>query len=594
MNTRSSSTNFIANADAHFKSTPIQHGENGHAEYGWSKDIDEKTLQLYFQIVRSNDHTMIKENLTDLLTDISKLTRTHKNTEKLAILYKLIAQTRDIISGKGEYMATYVQILTWYDFFPELAMFALERLVHSCGKDENNHPYGSWKDIKFFAKYVYETTKNKNHPLIEHCVSIMNHAVNADLVSMNLKTPVSLASKWCPREKSSMKWFYKKLVYNNARFSGFFAQAVNDESKRAAYKKACMIFRKNLSTLNKHIDTTEIKMCGHEWSDIDFNKVPSCALGKNQKAFLNKNKESNKLDEDRVRCATNLTTHLYKIIANKENSEQATEKVKVNGKRVGIYDFVSRALGVLKHSTECDLINLQWDENSKLNAPLPNIIPMADVSPSMECDYNTPMYNSIGLSIRVSEKTTPAFKNRILTFSSNPKWVNLDGCDDFVSKVKTVSEAEWGNSTNFVGAMNEILDIIVKHNMEPESVKDMVLMVFSDMQFDNSVTNGQYFTSINEVIKKNYYDAGMKTKYNRPYSPPHIVFWNLRQTTGFPALSTDKNVTMISGFSSVLLNEFCEKGISVLENYTPYNSMINVLSNKRYKIMEDKVKNMFI
>ena len=86
----------------------------------------------------------------------------------------------------------------------------------------------------------------------------------------------------------------------------------------------------------------------------------------------------------------------------------------------------------------------------------------------------------------------------------------------------------------------------------------------------------------------------MESKYNTPYSPPHIVFWNLRMTDGFPALSTDKNVTMISGYNSVLLNSFCEKGIEVFEKYTPYNSMIDVLSHPRYKIMEDKVKSLFV
>ena len=43
---------------------------------------------------------------------------------------------------------------------------------------------------------------------------------------------------------------------------------------------------------------------------------------------------------------------------------------------------------------------------------------------------------------------------------------------------------------------------------------------------------------------------------------PHIVFWNLRKTTGFPSLSTDQNVSMLSGFSPALLYVFCEKGVA--------------------------------
>ena len=37
---------------------------------------------------------------------------------------------------------------------------------------------------------------------------------------------------------------------------------------------------------------------------------------------------------------------------------------------------------------------------------------MADTSGSMEMNQCIPLYNSIGLSIRVSEKTHPAFKNK--------------------------------------------------------------------------------------------------------------------------------------------------------------------------------------
>ena len=33
--------------------TPLQFGENGHSEYGWSNNIREKILQLSFQLVRT-------------------------------------------------------------------------------------------------------------------------------------------------------------------------------------------------------------------------------------------------------------------------------------------------------------------------------------------------------------------------------------------------------------------------------------------------------------------------------------------------------------------------------------------------------------
>ena len=70
--------------------------------------------------------------------------------------------------------------------------------------------------------------------------------------------------------------------------------------------------------------------------------------------------------------------------------------------------------------------------------------------------------------------------------------------------------------------------------------------------------------------------------YGEPINPPHIIFWNLRKTTGSPALSTDANVSMMSGFSPALLNVFCDKGIDGLRKYTPWLSFMETLSNSRY------------
>ena len=70
--------------------------------------------------------------------------------------------------------------------------------------------------------------------------------------------------------------------------------------------------------------------------------------------------------------------------------------------------------------------------------------------------------------------------------------------------------------------------------------------------------------------------------WNKPFSPPHILFWNLRQTSGFPVLTEQKNVTMISGFSPALLNQFCNKGIDALKNVNPWTQLVDSLDNIRF------------
>ena len=89
-------------------------------------------------------------------------------------------------------------------------------------------------------------------------------------------------------------------------------------------------------------------------------------------------------------------------------------------------------------------------------------------------------------------------------------------------------------------------------------------------------------------MKSKYEEAGIRV-HGKPYNPPHILFWNLRSTSGFPTLANQPNVSMMSGFSPALLNLFCEKGIDALQSCTPWSLLEQSLENQRYKIMSDKL-----
>ena len=81
-------------------------------------------------------------------------------------------------------------------------------------------------------------------------------------------------------------------------------------------------------------------------------------------------------------------------------------------------------------------------------------------------------------------------------------------------------------------------------------------------------------------------NAGMETKYKKPYIPPHLLFWNLSNTNGFPTTSTQKNVTMLSGYNEILLNAFSENGRKALNDVTPIKMLQNILKNDRYKHLD--------
>jgi hypothetical protein len=580
--------------------TPKQVGKNGHVEYGWSNSIQERILQFSFQLTRTNETVLqsLSIVLRDLLTFLKskvvaktiltpfsiaerQLARGH-----LSILYRMIGHTRDIISGKGECTLTYMMIYTWYDFFPELAQFALLCLVDL--GDKKVHQYGSWKDIKYFCEYCKnQEATDLYHPLIAYAIQIMNSQLKRDDFTLtNVDTrddisldanvyDISLVAKWIPREKSSFGWLYEAFATNY--FYNYVVTAITPEGKRKAILKCKTAYRKILSELNRKIDTLQIKQCGHLWSDIDFNKVTSISLSKQKKAFLNIKKDGTIRypdEEDRIECAE----HFRKRIQTALKGE-----VEMKGKRVGMADFTKQARELLisRNQDEIDLLNLQWRDSSSQNEVLGKMIAMVDVSGSME---GIPMEVAIALGIRIAENST--IGKRVMTFSSSPTWINLEPYTDFVSQVEVVSKAPWGMNTNFHAALDLILDAIIESQLEPEDVQDLVLVILSDMQMDSGDRCNK--TVLYDIMKEKYEDAGIRL-HGKPYKPPHILFWNLSSTTGFPALSNQPNCSMISGFSPVLLNLFCEKGLHALESCTPWSMLEQTLENERYKIMSDKL-----
>ena len=555
--------------------TNTQIGEKGHVEYAWSHNIYEKITQFSFQLTRTDNDGVkrLQIILFDLLTclqySLTFGTIPEKQVAKgqLSILYRMIGHTRDIVDGKGERTLTYMMIYTWYQFYPELSLFALSCLVDISGK--HVHPYGSWKDIKYFCKYCKsngdggENTK----PLIQYAIKLANEQLKRDYTNLNLNNnDISLLAKWVPREKSSFGWLYSEFA------TDYFSHFIGLENKKTILK--CKTeYRKILSLLNTHINTLQIKQCANQWSSICFHKITSISLCKQKKAILNikQNGQIRYPDStDRVDCASRFTQYIH--------SSKDTE---LKGKRMCMADFTKQALQLIQSNMnliEFDLLNSQWKDHSLQTREFGNMIAMVDLSASMEGD---PMNAAIALGIRIAEKSV--IGKRLMTFSAKPNWINLEGCSDFVSKVDTIKRAEWGTNTNFHAALDMILDAIIQNKMEPEDVQDLVLVVLSDMQIDPY----DDIQVLYDTMKMKYEDAGIRV-HGKPYKPPHILFWNLRSTTGFPTLSNQRNCSMMSGFSPSILNLFCEKGLNALQSCSPWSLLEKSLENKRYTILKNK------
>jgi hypothetical protein len=180
-----------------------------------------------------------------------------------------------------------------------------------------------------------------------------------------------------------------------------------------------------------------------------------------------------------------------------------------------------------------------------------------------------PMEVAIALGILVSEINQPMFRNRFLTFESQPQWVKLNDSMTLAEKVKVTQDAPWGGSTNFAAAMRLIAAVVEENGLPMGEVPDMI--VFSDMQFDIACGGGLSTTSMTHLhlIQEMFHDLGMRI-CGEPYPAPRIIFWNLRGTTsGFPAQSNAENVQMLSGYSPSLFKFVVEGEAAPQEDNTP-------------------------
>lgn len=590
-----------------------QKGENGHTELKWTQekdckyfDFEESLVQINFQLVRtkkigeeqsSNLIYSIRNFLFNLQYLISNNRKSivsgkdaqlkNKNPEYFLLLfYKLIGYTRDIINGKGEYALSYMLVYEFYRFFPELAERSLcNFFYYKNDKNSKEHPYGSFKDIKYFCNYCYVQSKDMNHPLIKKCINISKEQLEIDS-NTTTDANLSLFSKWCPRETSSPKfsWIFDEIACSY--FKKYLDTAKNSESVYKAKIKCKMELRKLLSKVNKKLDTMQIKQCNRKWADINPKNITSITFQKQRKALLNKTKDDKQRsnDPDRIKCSVNVSNFI-------QNAAKGLCEVK--GKRVSMLDFTKQALGFIqnikykkinKDDDEVALLNLQWKNNglinvTKNNSSLKKSIAIVDVSGSMAGD---PLHAAISIGIRIAENSI--LGKRVMTFSSRPEWVMLGENDTYVEMVDKINTSQWQMNTDLYAVFTTLLETIVNKNISPEEACDMSIIILSDMQIDAEYA--RYKTQKNtliENVKKMYAEAGLRSIYKTPYKIPHIVLWNLRQTNGFPACSTDENCSMVSGFSPAILNNFIEEGNEIQKVVNPFNILVSQLMSERYK-----------
>jgi len=561
---------FIKALDQH---TPRNLGEKGHIQEGWSNDLRKQICQLYFQLVRCKDHKSLESSWVKILS--SFIGKERERIDDFKVVIKMVANVRDVKSGKGECQLSYMMLYHLYNYYPLLAQLVFKKFLNLT---DDTHCLGSYKDIKYMCDYIKNKTCNENHDFINYILDHSMHLLKVEELNYEKGEKNSLLAKWLPRGKSKkFGWIFNKLAL--IYYPHYLKTATTAYKRNMAYKKAKTNLRKLMSKINKRIDTTQIRMAGQDWKNINFEKVTGPTLRVHKKAFQNVDKSGAQRSqrEDRIDCAENLKTHI-------EESKKGNRVVKAQ--RVEMFKLVKDAISA-NNKLEIDMVNEQWKDNASINVESDHyMIPIGDTSTSMECDDNIPMYNSIGFSIRVSEKTHPAFRHRIMTFSTNPTWFQLNENMTFHEKVTVMKhDSNWGGNTNFYKSMELILKVCLDNNVPPTDVEKMILVIFSDMQMD--IAQGSInLTTMMENIRLLFSEAGMKSMWRKSYPVPHILFWNLRKTDGFPNCVYEKNTSMISGYSPVMLNAFSEKGFDELKSVTPFKMLEDILRINRYNFVD--------
>jgi hypothetical protein len=314
-------------------------------------------------------------------------------------------------------------------------------------------------------------------------------------------------------------------------------------------------YRKRLVELTKVVET---QMCAKDWDNINFNHVPSVASSRYKKAF---SRHTDKYKEWTAALVSDV--------------KEVRESVKVNAGAVYPYDVLKGVspYGYSEFSTSnLQHIQAQWEALPNFVGEA-NILPLVDVSGSMTSKAGgyqsksevTCLDVAVSLGLYLADKNKGKFKDTFLTFSSQPQLLHLKG--NILDKVKQMVSSNWEMQTNLHLALRKILEV-ASQNGVPQSEMPNVLLILSDMQFDQCTS---YDDSAMEMITRYYQQSG--------YTVPNIVFWNLNAHDNVPVKYDTRGAALVSGFSPSIVKAVLQ---AEMDNFTPEAIMMQTIMNPRY------------
>lgn len=390
-----------------------------------------------------------------------------------------------------------------------------------------NEPQSLEKNIQYIAEYGrYDDLLSLMGTTCEgKALQCIKKQLAADCAALEAGESVSLLAKWLPSVNASNEDAIRKAK-RIAR-----AMGMNDAQ-----------YRKTLSALRAKISIIENNLREKDYT-FDYSKQPSKAMFKYRKAFMRN-------DGDRYGAFMNRVA-------------EGTEQLHTGS--LTPYELIKPFFSGNIPVQERKAIDATWKAQEDFTGG-ENALVVIDGSGSMYCGADPiPATVALSLGIYYAERNTGAFHNHFITFSENPKLVEIKG-KDIYEKVRYCHQFNEVANTNIQRVFELILKTAVK-NRVPQSEMPTKIYIISDMEFDYctedcSLTNFEY---AQQLFAENGYQL------------PEVVFWNVSsRNQQQPVRVNDRGVALVSGCNPRIFS-MLKAGI-----LSPYAFMMDVLGSARY------------
>jgi hypothetical protein len=501
-------------------------------------------------------------------------------------LYQIIANTRDIHHGKGEHDISYMMVWKLYQHFPTLAIYIIHRFVQTT--DKQYYVYGSWRDIKYLCAFVKQNSRfQENDSLIEVCIELINNQLKHDLDTWKCSTNsmdrrfISNIAKWIPRENKKFGWLFDLLAkhWGNTHYPYIMDSTSDFQSKLKANIKYKQFYRKNVSYLNKALDTIEIKLCADRRNLIEPQNITLCNIAKYKNfAFYDSD------DDAKIKCSHQITEYLQNKYSLIVQPEKGYYKYNTSSS-LPINYYVKQAILFIEkygctENCQFHILNKQWGYLSTLLSEsfITDIVPIIDISSTMRKHDDDPLYAAIGYGILISQHSD--IKNRILAVDNIPIWIHFDDNMSFIHRVKRVIDtisSLYSTRSSYIDAFHLLGKSIIQSSMTAIDIQNIQFVVFST------------FTEHQDNNDLTLYDNIIQTLSSYTQYIPHIAFWNLSKydTTILPCQINQRKIKLLSGYSPHLVYHLHNYTQSC--NYTTYTVIQRILAGYQYQILNDYI-----